>query len=122
MQENHTVYSWFSEKERKDNDMPRETALKYILSQEWNSLGSEMSGSNKTSLPVLNSATKDLKRWILVCPSFVQAFYLMNEAISQLEEQWKNNGKGEGAEERKKGNLFLLRANTVMYLGTLDHM
>lgn len=26
----------------------------------------------------------------------------MNEAISQLEEQWKNNRKCEGAEEKKK--------------------
>lgn len=68
---------------------------------------------NKTSLPALNSAAKELKRWTLFCPSFMLAFYIMNEAISQHEEQWKNDGKGEGAEERKKGNLFPLWANTV---------
>ena len=73
-----------------------------------------MLGSNNISLPVLNSAAKELKQWTLVCPSYVQAFYLINEAISQIEEQWKNNGKGTGVEERKKGNLFPLRTNTVM--------
>lgn len=42
-------------------------------------------------------------------------FYIMNEAISQHEEQWKNDGKGEGAAQTKKGNLFPLRTNTVIH-------
>lgn len=37
----------------------------------------------------------------------------MDGAISQLEEQWKNNGQGKNAEEEKKCNLFPLRANRV---------
>lgn len=46
MQENHTVNNW-SSKNRKDNDVPRETDLKCTLAQEWNSLCTEMSGSKK---------------------------------------------------------------------------